>query len=277
MRSNNELLAVLVLYKTRLEDSKTFVSLTASLRSIDVRLDLVVYNNSPDDEYEGLADHPDWHINYIADSSNNGVSKAYNTAAEIALRLGKKWLLLLDQDTIFPMETIASYLKAIEAHPDKQLIAPLMRNKNYIISPCRYKLMRGTPLKHIAPGMHSFNGLSLINCGLCIAVSGFQAIKGYNELLPLDFSDHDFIRRFQRKAAKEFVLIDLKVVHELSSHSKNSLVSDLVRFRFYLSATQNMPASVTERLLLKSNALVRSLKLSLLHRNLSFFKLWWKQ
>ena len=41
-------------------------------------------------------------IHYISDPTNPGVSKAYNVGFELARQLNKKWLLLLDQDTVFP-------------------------------------------------------------------------------------------------------------------------------------------------------------------------------
>jgi len=55
-----------VLYKTRLEDSKTFVSLSNSLKSDNLKMDILVYDNSPmpmETESECIRD--DWRIHYI--------------------------------------------------------------------------------------------------------------------------------------------------------------------------------------------------------------------
>ena len=130
--------------------------------------------------------------------------------------------------------------------------------------------MRGKPLDNIAPGVNKLHQLSLINCGLCIDTNAFKQNGGYNEKLALDFSDHDFIRRFKNKITDEFVLIDLTVRHDLSSRSKNSLANDLGRFDYYLMGTNNMTATALEKGLLKFNAIMRAMKLLLTHRNVSF-------
>ena len=178
--------------------------------------------------------------------------------------------MLFDQDTAFPDETIDVYIKAIENYPECKFFAPLMLSKATIISPCRFKLMRGSSLKNVTVGVNTLQNISIINCGMCIHLNAFQKNNGYNELLKLDFSDHDFVRRFKDMVSNEFVLIDLKVQHELSSKNKNSLNSDLVRFDYYLEGTKNISGSIFEKRLVKFNAIMRSIKLSLIHRNTSF-------
>jgi rhamnosyltransferase len=270
MRSEDSFLAVIVLYKTRLSEAMTFVSLTQSLKANNITLDLVVYDNSPEYNRDDEFNFPGWRITYIADEHNGGVSKAYNTAADMALSKGKQWLLIFDQDTAFPIEAFNRYLTALKGYPGKQLFAPVMHSGGVIISPCNYRNMRGRPLKHITGGVHPIDDLSLINCGLCIDASALKKNGGYNELLKLDFSDHDFIRRFKKNISNEFVLINLDVDHELSAKLKNSLESDLNRFRYYLSGAKNMASSSKERSMLRFNALMRGLKLSIIHHNLSF-------
>src|ERR1700743_364915 len=103
MRSDETLLAVIVLNKTRLEDSKTFASLTACLKASSLQLDLLIYDNSPEYNPDSVSGFPNWKITYMADTSNSGVSKAYNCAASLALASKKQWLLLFDQDTSFPL------------------------------------------------------------------------------------------------------------------------------------------------------------------------------
>ncbi len=93
----NAILAVLVLYKSRLEDSATFVSLSSSLKNSNAKMDIVVYDNSPTPmvtESEHISDN--WRIHYLHDETNPGVSKAYNEGFRIARKLQKRWLLLLD-------------------------------------------------------------------------------------------------------------------------------------------------------------------------------------
>ncbi|MGZ3921653.1 MAG: glycosyltransferase, partial [Bacteroidia bacterium] len=219
MRYDIGILALIVLYKTKLTESKSFLSLSASLANSDVCMDLLVYDNTPSCNEGGILEHYDnWKIIYHADSENGGVSKAYNKGAQIAKEMNKKWLLLLDQDTSFPLDTMQKYMQAIDENAHEKLLAPiLMVNKGTIISPCYFKFMRGFSVKAVEPGLKSLKIFSVINCGLCIDVDAFNLNGGYNEQIKLDFSDHDFIRRFRKSIGNRLIVIDLEVFHSLSS------------------------------------------------------------
>ena len=72
----NAIMAVLVLYKTKLEDSETFVSLGNSLKNSKLRMDIVVYDNSPTPMVtasECINDN--WTIHYIHDNTNPVLAK----------------------------------------------------------------------------------------------------------------------------------------------------------------------------------------------------------
>jgi GT2 family glycosyltransferase len=278
MRYNTELVAVIVLYKTKLGQSKSFLSLSASLMRPDIMLDLVVYDNSPEYNADEIFDqYPNWNITYCPDEDNGGVSKAYNTAAKIAKGKNRKWLLLLDQDTSFTDHAISVYLDAFKKYPDEKLFAPIMLAGNgKIISPCYFRLMRGFSSRYVKTGVNSLRTFSIINCAMCIDVDAFIKNNGYNEQLKLDFSDHDFIRRFKRSNGDRFIVVDLKVSHQLSSETRNSVTGDMVRFDYYLEGAKHMSATAAEKFLLMVNALLRAVKLSLIHRNAAFVTKWFK-
>ncbi len=268
-----DILFVMVLYKTKLEQSATYLSILDSLGGTEYNMDLLVYDNSPDAGAYQLSKVPKLNITYIADRANSGVSKAYNTAAELAAEMNKKWVLLLDQDTDFPARTIPAYLAAINQYPDEKLLAPIMTTgQQHIISPCYFKFMRGFRAQHITPGVNSLDKYSIVNCGMCIDVKAFNNNGRYNEQLKLDFSDHEFIRRFKRNVGSRFVVIDLMVNHQLSTETKNSFNTDKTRFHYYLNASALLGESWAERLLLKFNALLRAFKLSLVHRTFYFIQ-----
>ncbi|MBB6127046.1 glycosyltransferase [Mucilaginibacter lappiensis] len=273
MKFNQDIFAVIVLYKTKLSDSKTFLSLTRSLIVNNSKLDLLVYDNSPEYNVECKFEYPEWNITYMPDINNGGVSKAYNIGTDIATKDKKKWIIIFDQDTTFPENTISVYTQAIIDYPHCKLFSPIMLiANNKIISPCKFKFMRGISLNDIKPGYNTLSNLSVINCGMCIDINSFKKNGGYNERIKLDFSDHDFIKRLKHVVTKEFVVLDLKVYHELSTANKNSFKSDLIRFDYYLSGSRNMSASFIERFLLKINGLFRATKLCFKHKNISFGK-----
>lgn len=268
---NLDILFVLVLYKIKLEQSATFLSLLNSLNSIEFSMDLLVYDNSPDITDYSVINEPKVNVIYIADTTNSGVSKAYNTGAGIAAKMNKKWIILLDQDTTFPIHALQQYLSAINKYPHEKLFAPIMiANQNTIISPCYFKFMRGFSANHVDTGINTLEKFSLINCGMCINVDAFNKNGGYNERIRLDFSDHDFIRRFRKTVGDRFIVIDLTVFHSLSSETKNNFNSDIVRFDYYLEGAKCVSTSLMESFLLKLNATLRSVKLSLVHRNIGF-------
>jgi rhamnosyltransferase len=274
MKFNEDVLAVIVLYKIKLSDSLSFKSLSASLKPGKNRLELLVYDNSP--EYnvgQEFDDYKKWNITYQADPENSGVSKAYNSAAALAAKKGKNWLLLLDQDTNFPVVTLAAYETAINNYPGEKLFVPVMiTTANEIISPAHFKMMRGFYAKNIKPGINDLQGYSTINCGMCIALSAFNGNDGYNELIKLDFSDHDFIRRFKKKITAAVVVIDLTVRHNLSTSEKTTFNQDRVRFKYFLDGSGYFSQSFGDSVLLNTHAFLRALKLTITHKNIFFLK-----
>ncbi|MDP9076357.1 MAG: glycosyltransferase [Bacteroidota bacterium] len=243
-----------------------------SLTNLGFNPDILIYDNSPDIQDAPLNNQEKLNIIYVADKLNGGVSKAYNYAATIAGRK-KKWLLLFDQDTFFPTDFIQVYIKAIQKNPTEKLFAPVMLTDNdKIISPCVFKLKRGFYGKDKEPGIYSLKNRSLINCGLCINLLSFRNIGGYNEKIKLDFSDHDFVSRFNTQISDRFVLIDLKVKHQLSTALKNTLTADIVRFDYYLEGASQFSSSFGEATILNINALLRALKLGVVHKRFIFIK-----
>jgi GT2 family glycosyltransferase len=96
----DNILGVLVLYKSKLEESETFISISKALKSNNQKLDLFVYDNSPEYYYDkkAIKEYPGT-ITYEHDESNPGICKPYNKGLEKAKIENRQWLLLLDQDT----------------------------------------------------------------------------------------------------------------------------------------------------------------------------------
>jgi len=74
----NDTQAILVLYNTKPEHSESFISLSKNLENSGSKMDIVVYDNSPEPVYRKEASFEDWNIHYIHDRSNPGVNKVYN-------------------------------------------------------------------------------------------------------------------------------------------------------------------------------------------------------
>lgn len=232
----NETLAVLVLYKKPLDSSTSFKTLTQSLKVNSATIDLLIYDNSPTSAGNS-PQHQNWRITYSHDPLNPGVSKAYNEGAKKAAQMGKKWLLLLDQDTEFRVDTFDCYYKSLLAYPNQVCFVPKLIDSNGIISPFKFLLGNGIRVKSVSEGIHFFNNLQFVNSGLMISIKAFEQALGYDEDFPLDFSDYAFVERL-RENILGFVLISLRAQHGLSSSEKTSMENTLIRFTHFTQAAK---------------------------------------
>lgn len=267
-RGLNDILAVVVLYRKNLATTETFTSLSRSLQRLDSRLDLLVYDNSPE-AAEALETDQQWHIHYRHDPTNPGVSKAYNEGYLLARQLGKKWLLLLDQDTCFPDESLATYCDSINGQPEIAVFAPVLKADEIICSPCRYRFRTGFPLKSLAVGVHSFSGTALLNSGMLVQVAMFERCGGFDQRIRLDFADFVFNNRLRRHC-ESFFLLPLECRHGFSGVEKMSLAAALDRFRIFREGADRAEESLTDRLLYSLVVFKRCIRLTLQFRSLRF-------
>jgi GT2 family glycosyltransferase len=277
----DKILFVIVLYKTKLEESTSFITLSENLESLNSLAELVVYDNSPGKINQGsIIKIRNWSITYIQDPSNPGISKAYNEAFKIGKKQHKQWLLVVDQDTFFPPDALTIYLASLKKFPDAKLFAPVLKSNQLIVSPTRYILKRGFPLKQVKPGLNSLDYISPINSGLFINLEAFEKAGGYNEKVKLDFSDYQFIERFKQKY-QHFVLMDLICIHGLSTNDNSTLESSLTRYRYFCEGAYFSTITKVDKFLYWGITIFRALSLAKQFKTLIFlkenFKFWTKR
>jgi rhamnosyltransferase len=264
-----EALAVLVLYGRTLGESVTFRTLEEGRRRLGERLDLLVYDNSP------VASRPDpvaeWQIKYRHDPSNPGVSRAYLEGARVAMERGKRWLLLLDQDTGFPPEAITVYAEAVRRYPTEVLFAPVLRAGAGIVSPCAYRFPRGKPLRTSATGLQNLAGKSVLNSGMCISVAAYLDVGGHDPRIGLDFSDHEFIDRFKRRHDRARIL-PLECRHGFSGELRSGVDAGLQRFRFFCRGIRYASPGGLQSALGTAMVVGRACRLAFRHRHPGFLQ-----
>ena len=239
MVMDQQTLPIVVLYGQKLEQSQTMQSLQQNLSSGQQQMDIFVYDNSP------VAQHPkeqfqwnNFRVFYCHDASNSGLSKAYNEGAKMAARLGKDWLLLLDQDTSFPENVLERYEQAMAAHPAAKLFAPILKLHNgAIFSPSVVRHKRGYPPARLSPGIYSLYKYSPVNSGVLISLALFDKAGGYNERVKVDFCDFQFMERV-RKVSPNIVVIDATAGQDFSN-DEPSIEKQQRRFKIYLADAQN--------------------------------------
>jgi len=270
----NRIMGVVVLYNTLIEESITLRTLSKSLAANHMSLDLMVYDNSEYSELQtGISfTFQQFNIHYYHDPLNSGLGKAYNLAAKIALQKHKSWILLLDQDTNFPVESISKYLDALKGSLHYMLFTPIVKlSNNSILSPYKYYFKRGFVLKSIATGGNGFKNRTLINSGMLINLDSFALCGGYNEAIKLDFSDVDFIERF-KKCHSEFYLINLTCLQDFSNNRTE--IADLNKrfINFCNGAFQCRKRNLSDKFQYLIVVLLRATILTLRTNNFIFFK-----
>lgn len=210
-----KILCIIVLYNQSLYDTLSYKTCIKSyLGTNDFKL--FIYDNSTkpqhsQDEFDDII--------YLSNPQNPGLSVAYNCGAKYASELGYEWMLILDQDTLFPDNRyISVFREAYEENKTIKLFAPrAVAARNAHLSPS-YIFHHIPRSKKIALGaVYSISNMTLINSGLIINVSAFWEIGGYNENVFLDFSDHQFIERF-KTLFSDFFLLDYTIVQDFSDN-----------------------------------------------------------
>jgi rhamnosyltransferase len=268
----DDVLAVMVLYRKRVGESKTLLSLAKSLSGRPEKIDIVIYDNSPTSQWHDDGKERDgFHIRYISDPSNPGVSKAYNDGFELARQLRKKWLLLLDQDTVFPEGALATYAANIAKYGEPPLLVPMLVCDGRIYSPCRHVANVNFPLHAIRPGWARTKGFSVLNSGMCIRLDAFEKTGGFDERIRLDFADHDFMRRY-RKYFTNFLVMDMVCQHGFSDKETWDISISLARFGRYCEGARNSMKNIADPFSLLPLALIRAARLSFRFRSVRFFR-----
>ena len=265
----DDLMVVLVNYKMEISESPAFNSLTMALQSMHQKTSIFIYDNSPNAHTH--VPHEDWIIIYQNDPSNPGVSKAYNEGFKCAKAQNKKWMLLIDQDTVFEKGFFLKCKSAVEANENEKIFVPIMVDLNGIVSPFQFRFGRGVRLREIETGQHQLAEKKFINSGLLISLDLFELSGGYDERYKLDFSDLAFIERL-KSVSRTFLVINSKCTHSLFTTKRSSLEETLVRFKIYCQSA-NLLGNQTENFWVYIWKHLRAIKLSLRFRSLGFIKI----
>lgn len=202
----DDIYIVIVLHNCKLEDSTTFNTLSNLL---NVKIQLMLYDNSPKKQFEFQDIHfKNFEIQYQHNPSNPGLAVAYNEALKQATSYKKKWLLLLDQDTLLTKEYIYELKNMIFDSYSSNIVAfipHVVSLNNSPISPS--KMFIGGICKPIK----SINGLSDsaitgINSGTILRIDYVHSINGFCIDFPLDMLDHWYFRKIYKDGKSVFVM-----------------------------------------------------------------------
>jgi GT2 family glycosyltransferase len=265
-----DILVVIVLYKKKPQECPSFNWLQEATRAHSSPA-VFVHDNSP---AACAVEYPN--IIYYHSQQNVGVSKAYNMAYSYALDAGKKWMLLLDQDTVLTESGLLAFQESVRAHEGIEIFTPLLVDSGSIVSPFRIRWGKGKRLQKIKSGLHTFRSLRMINSGLLITVDAFRRVGGFDERFPLDLSDVVFADRL-RQQHPQFVLVNASVGHSLSAKSADVTPDeDLSRFKSFIASVRLYKTISEGFVSLALNILPRSVKLFIRHWDVKFLSAGWR-
>lgn len=255
-----DILLVIVLYNERLENSQSFKSLYDLKSSIP----LFVWDNSIVAQHN-QTEFPQ-NIKYVHCPENYGVSFAYNRAAEYARLINISWLLLLDQDTIFPIGALELYEKSIDLDKRINIIIPQVKiSEGRYISPVKRNILFLKPQRLVPNGYVDISEYYFINSGIAIKRKLFELVNGYNEQVKLDFSDIEFIHRLRKIKNESVVMFVLDCICLQSfSNQEQSLSQKLKRFELFCQSLKYCSReNMSDRIVLFFIVFKRAISLSL--------------
>jgi GT2 family glycosyltransferase len=193
----NDIFWVIVLYnKNQIIPSSLKVLDDLFDNYMDTVHNILIYDNSdkPLKNIDKIFQNKNVVIEYLHNPSNPGLAKAYNYALQISNSKKKRWLILLDQDTIlnhFFIYNLKDSLK-LTSYSGSKIVAiiPKVQDGKNVVSPTRF--INGvfiTKIKKLQFGILT-GQISAINSGSCISIDFLNSIGGFNENFPLDMLDH---------------------------------------------------------------------------------------
>ena len=251
----NDILIVLVCYNVSLNSLDLLKNLEGQ--------DILVYDNSTHSQ-EGMKG-----IHYHHDSTNPGVSKAYNYGITLAKKMKKKYVLLLDHDTEFNLGYLEEYLKMSLKYGEDYIYAPIISGNGKIYSP-----FIETKVRNLTQDPETFNykekyrleGMSLINSGLMIPLKIIEVIGAFNERIKLDFSDIYLISKY-KEYKNEIILVNIQLKHGLSGDEGLDKGKELNRFKYYCNGAREFKKTSELKYKLNLFVVFRMLRLMMKYKS----------
>ncbi len=217
------ILAVLVLYERDIEQAESLITLKSLLsESINTRLVLkhiLIYDNSERPHTLKLSDSTS-NVTYVHNHHNGGTVAAYIEAIELAQKIAADWLLLLDQDTILPLNYLTSAANELNKTQVSRIDAliPYVKHGEEIISPTlltKYGSM--IPFTY-GRNKNEFNVVTAISSGALLRRQSLKKIFPLPLGIWLDYVDHCIFLQFH-KLGYQILVFDSVIEHDLSVKS----------------------------------------------------------
>ncbi len=236
--SRPHILAVVVRYKTPLEQSQTVQGLCAALGDdpeLASAVRVLIWDNTPEPLIAPELPIP---FKYRHTGENLGVSGAYNRAMDLAEAESCPWMLTLDQDTTLTAAYLSRMLalsREVQDEPRVCSVVPFVRSHGELVSPRRLgRFNRVFQIPRDFAGVLNANAYA-INSASLMRVAALREIGGYSEEFWLDLSDVYVFQRMHERGKRIYVAGDLELNHSIAGMNfEQDMVPE--RYRTFLAA-----------------------------------------
>lgn len=232
-------LIVIILYRISPDASASVSSLVRAQDALTTDDIVLVWDNSPDP-----ADAPAA-IQQIDDSSpatwiyrstpeNLSLAAVYNRA--FLQFPAKDLLVIFDQDSSFSSDYFRKADEAFADNPDIDLVVPLVRIHDLIVSPGHYRYIKGSLWQKPKLGRVSSRNTVAIGSGMAIRSSFLRDFGGFDERLRIYGIDSNFMLRYAQKNPAFYVL-DTEFGHDLAEFHIHDPATRWNRFEAFRHAS----------------------------------------
>jgi GT2 family glycosyltransferase len=276
--NNNQIVAVIVLYKRLPEQSQTIASLgTVFARNPELlhSIRVILFDNSPKGLEQVSLSFP---CDYYHSDRNVGTSGAYNHALQLAETGLFPWLLLFDQDTKVSAEFLPrmiEYSHALLGQTEIGAVVPFIYSHGSLVSPTKVeRFNRMSPVPSSFSGIYRQRAFA-VNSATLMRVQTLREIGGYSDEFWLDLSDIYVFQAMYRKGRYLYIAGDLTLQHSITTMDyDNDMAPE--RYRNFLAAESayiDLYSSAPERAAHLIRLLARTLRRRRRHRNKIFSKI----
>lgn len=235
-----KLLALVIIFKRRLQDSRSLVTLGAQFDAPLIHL--IVWDNSPE---SCSPEDKEWLLATFASCEfrhspeNLPLSHIYNEVINswIKRREGEfSHLLLMDDDSNLDPMFLNVAAKSVHEFPHIGLFLPVIEADGHIVSPAQLIWFKGIFWKQAKLGVIRFKFTTAINSGMIISSRYLlDKFSGYPASLSFYGTDNWFCDQYSKHEKFAFVL-DSTIHHDLSRFKIEDVEMKLWRHREWMRA-----------------------------------------
>lgn len=267
-----------MLYQCNPTASETLRSL-ARCTTWKEKISLAIWDNSPEpigdgelawiqDQFPGSTyeHHPE--NESLAVIYNQTIRRYFNT--NLSSIYDK--LILFDQDSRFSEDVLDAIERGFEGNPEINVLLPIVRTKNSIVSPARLYGCWGRPFSKLNPGIRSSRYLTAINSGM--AIRGTYLVRdfsGYDERLRFYGTDNYFMKKYA-ETNPHVAILSAVIDHDLSRDNPESPEIRLWRHRDLIRGILVTESGWISSIVAHIYCFIYSLKTALRYRDKRFLQ-----